>query len=140
MLQEPLSRSRGNRHLRFDGAAPGFVTINSSGPISLSSSPFQASVNAPGAPVTIHGRSVSLTGDVNSAGADATIPSGGLVDIAATGGAADVSAGTSTQVAVTTRPGTARTVTLRGDDVRVGRIDASAGASTTGRARPRRVA
>ena len=112
------------------GAPSGFVAINSSGPISLSSASFQASVNAPGAPVTIHGRSVSLTGDVDSAGTDAANPSAGTVDIAATGGALSLRGNVNAN-GRDNPAGNGANAALSGTDVRVGRIDTSAGASST---------
>ena len=83
-----IAVSRRHRHLRFDGGSVGLCRDKFLRSRFALFSAFQASVNAPGAPVTIHGRSVSLTGDVNSAGTDAANPSAGTVDIAATGGAA----------------------------------------------------
>ncbi len=113
-----------------NGAGSGYVIINGSGPVSVSSNPFQASINAPGGAVSIHGSSIALSGDLNTAGADATILSGGLVDLE-TGGPLTVR-GNINASGHDNPAGNGAAVTLRGSDVRAGRIDASAGSSTTG--------
>jgi hypothetical protein len=116
------------------GAGSGYVAISSPGQIALSAGAFQASVNAPGAPVAIHaGTGVGLTGDLNTSGSDGTIISAGEVDVSATKGPVSISG----SVNASGRDGTGgsgNNVSLHGTDVRVGRIDASAATGSPGAA------
>jgi hypothetical protein len=113
------------------GGGSGSVAISSPGAIALSSAYFQASVNAPGAPVSIHGASVALSGDLTTAGSDAAIVTGGGVDVAATTGPLRIN-GNVNSSGRDASGGSGADVSLRGGDVRVGRIDASAGSSSLG--------
>ena len=61
------------------GGGFGYVIVNASGPVSLSSNPGQATINAPGGTVSIHGPSIALSGDINTAGSDSTCPKSGLI-------------------------------------------------------------
>jgi hypothetical protein len=110
----------------------GTVEVVSTGAIALGAPYYQASVNAPGVPVSIHGGSVALTGDINTGGSDASIISAGSVDVSATG--ALRIAGNVNASGRDSSGGTGANVSLRGGDVRVGRVDASAGSSSTGAA------
>jgi hypothetical protein len=113
------------------GGGSGSVAISSPGAIALSSAFYQATVNAPGAPVSIHGASVALTGDLTTAGSDASIVTGGGVDVAATSGPLRIN-GNVNSSGRDASGGSGADVSLRGGDVRVGRIDASAGGSSLG--------
>ena len=80
----------------------------------------------PGAPVAIHGGSVGLSGDLNTGGSDGTIISAGEVDVGATTGPVSIRG----NVTASGRDGTGgsgNNVSLHGTDVRVDRVDASAG-------------
>jgi hypothetical protein len=113
------------------GGGSGSVSIASSGPVSLSSFYYQPSVNAPGAPVTIHGTSISLSSDINTAGSDTAITSGGPVDVEASTGPVNIH-GNINASGRDGSGGAGAPVVVRGTDVRLGRVDASAGNSTTG--------
>jgi hypothetical protein len=114
------------------GGGSGYVAISSAGQIALSAGAFQASVNAPGAPVSIHGgTAVGLTGDLNTGGSDGTIISAGEVDVSATKGPVSISG----NVNASGRDGTGgsgNNVSLHGTDVRVGQVDASSATASPG--------
>jgi hypothetical protein len=111
----------------------GAVQILSPGAIALGAPYYQASINAPGANVTVHGASVALTGDVDTAGSDANIISGAPVDLASSTGALRIAGNINTS-GRDSSGGTGANVSLHGTDVHVGRIDAGAGSSSTGAA------
>jgi hypothetical protein len=113
------------------GGPSGYVSLSSPGAIALSSPFYQASVYSPGALVSIHGASVALSGDLNTAGSDAAIVTGGDVDVAATNGALRIG-GNVYANGRGNSGGSGANVSLRGGDVRVGRIDVSAGSSPLG--------
>lgn len=108
------------------GGLSGSVVVSSPGAVAISAPYYQASVNAPGAPVSIHGASVGLTGDLNTGGSDATISSAGAVDVGASTGPLTIR-GTVNASGRDGTTGYANDVSLHGTDVRVGRVDASAG-------------
>jgi hypothetical protein len=113
------------------GGGSGSVTIASSGAVSLSAFSYQPSVNAPGAAVSIHGTSISLSGDIDTEGSDNVITSAGPVDVESSSGAVNIHG----DINASGRDGSAgagASVVVRGTDVRIGRVDASAGNSTTG--------
>ncbi|MDX6573658.1 MAG: hypothetical protein QOC86_2814, partial [Gaiellales bacterium] len=114
------------------GGGSGYVAISSAGQIALSAGAFQASVNAPGAPVAIHGgTAVGLTGDLNTGGSDGAIISAGEIDVGATKGPVSIRG----DVIASGRDGTGgsgNNVSLHGTDVRVGRVDASAATGSPG--------
>lgn len=113
------------------GGGSGYVSLSSPGAISLSSPFYQASVYAPGALVSIHGASVALSGDLDTAGSDPSIVTGGGIDVAATNGALRIG-GNVDASGRDASGGSGADVSLRGGDVRVGRVDASAGSSAVG--------
>jgi hypothetical protein len=114
------------------GGGSGYVAISSPGQIALSAGAFQASVHAPGAPVSIHaGTAVGLTGDLDTGGSDGTIISAGEVDVSATRGRVSIRG----DVNASGRDGTGgsgNNVSLHGTDVRVGLVNASAATGSPG--------
>ena len=113
------------------GAPSGFVAINSSGPDLALFSAFPSLGQRAGRARHDSRRAASrLTGDVNTAGTDAANPSAGPVDIAATGGALSLRGNVNAN-GRDNPAGNGANAALSGTDVRVGRIDASAGASST---------
>jgi hypothetical protein len=113
------------------GGGSGSVTVASSGPIALSSAYYQASVYAPGAAVSIHGTTVSLSGDLDTYGSDPNITSAGPIDVGAATGPLNIH-GNVNAGGRDSSGGNGASVTLRGTDVNVGQIDASAGSSSVG--------
>jgi hypothetical protein len=113
------------------GGGSGTVAISAPGAISLSSPWYAASVNAPGAAISIHGASISVSGDLSSAGSAAPIVTAGGMDVAATNGALRIG-GNVTASGLDGASGSGADISLRGGDVRVGTIDASAGSSSAG--------
>ena len=113
------------------GGGSGSVTIASSGPIALSSAYYQASVYAPGAAVSIHGTTVSLSGDIDTYGSDPNITSAGPIDVGAATGPLNIH-GNVNAGGRDSSGGNGASVTLRGTDVNVGQVDASAGSSSVG--------
>jgi hypothetical protein len=113
------------------GGGSGSVAIASSGAVALSSAFYQASVNAPGNAVSIHGTSISLSGDLDTEGSDPNITSAGPIDVEATTGPLNLH-GNVNAYGRGSSGGNGAGVTLRGTDVHVGQIDASAGSSNVG--------
>jgi hypothetical protein len=112
------------------GGGSGSVSITSGSTIALSSPYYQSTVNAPGAGVAIHGTSVSLSNGINTAGSDAAIISGAPVNVGGTSSV--VIHGNVTSNGRDASGGNGASVTLYGTSVNVGRVDASAGTSSTG--------
>jgi hypothetical protein len=111
------------------GGASGPVTLASSGSVSISGPYYQASVNAPGAPVSIHGAGVSLTGDLDTGGTDPAYVNAGPVSV---GSSAALNIRGNVNAYGRDNPaGVGGGVILQGTDVRVGRVDVSAGTSST---------
>ena len=127
-------RSRRHRHRRARVAAARARSRSPRpGPVSLSSGrTTRRRSTRPGAPVSIHGTTVSLSGDVD------TLRAATRTSRAPARSTSRRRAGRSSvygNVNAAGRDGsaaTARRVTLRGTDVRVGQIDASAGSSSAG--------
>ena len=113
------------------GGGSGSVSISASGAISLSSPWYAPSVNAPGAPISIHGASVAVSGDLDSSGSTAPIVTAGEIDVAATSGALRIG-GNVIASGLDGGGGSGANISLRGGDVRAGSIDASAGSSPAG--------